>query len=96
MKRGKDEEVNGQGGKRGAPAPHGAISEWSMTNGGSMPMSRKRVPDEESCDVGSSAGRVKFWSDKPARHDIQSKMSVTGKQRSLKRTGPMSQTQSEY
>ena len=22
--RGKDEEVNGQGGKRGAPAPHGA------------------------------------------------------------------------
>ena len=24
MKRGKDEEVNGQGGKRGAPAPHGA------------------------------------------------------------------------
>jgi len=23
-KRGKDEEVNGQGGKRGAPAPHGA------------------------------------------------------------------------
>ena len=24
VKRGKDEEVNGQGGKRGAPAPHGA------------------------------------------------------------------------
>ena len=24
LKRGKDEEVNGQGGKRGAPAPHGA------------------------------------------------------------------------
>jgi len=23
VKRGKDEEVNGQGGKRGAPAPHG-------------------------------------------------------------------------
>jgi len=23
-KRGKDEEVNGQGGKRGTPAPHGA------------------------------------------------------------------------
>jgi len=31
VKRGKDEEVNGQGGKRGAPAPHGAlqpISNW--------------------------------------------------------------------
>ena len=24
IKRGKDEEVNGQGGKRGAPAPHAA------------------------------------------------------------------------
>jgi len=24
VKRGKDEEVNGQGGKRVAPAPHGA------------------------------------------------------------------------
>ena len=24
VKRGKDEEVNGQGGKRSAPAPHGA------------------------------------------------------------------------
>jgi len=24
-KGGKDEEVNGQGGKRGAPAPHGAM-----------------------------------------------------------------------
>jgi len=24
VKRGKDEEVNGQGGKRGAPAPYGA------------------------------------------------------------------------
>ena len=28
MKRGKDEGVNGQGGKRGAPAPHGAIGLW--------------------------------------------------------------------
>ena len=27
VKRGKDEEVNGQEGKRGAPAPHGASSE---------------------------------------------------------------------
>ena len=26
VKKGKDEEVNGQGGKRGAPAPHGALS----------------------------------------------------------------------
>ena len=26
-KGGKDEEVNGQGGKRGAPAPHGAKEE---------------------------------------------------------------------
>ena len=26
VKRGKDEEVNGQGGKRGAPTPHGAFS----------------------------------------------------------------------
>jgi len=25
VKRGKDEEVKGQGGKRGAPAPHGAL-----------------------------------------------------------------------
>jgi len=25
VKRGKDEEVNGQGGKRGAPAPHGQV-----------------------------------------------------------------------
>ena len=25
-KGGKDEEVNGQGGKRGAPAPHGATT----------------------------------------------------------------------
>jgi len=24
VKRGKNEKVNGQGGKRGAPAPHGA------------------------------------------------------------------------
>ena len=26
VKGGKDEEVNGQGGKRGAPAPHGATN----------------------------------------------------------------------
>jgi len=26
VKRGKDEEVNGHGGKRGAPAPHGVSS----------------------------------------------------------------------
>ena len=26
VKRGKDDEVNGQGGKRGAPAPHGTVT----------------------------------------------------------------------
>ena len=31
VKRGKDEEVNGQGGKRGAPAPHGAIITEAFT-----------------------------------------------------------------
>ena len=35
VKRGKDEEVNGQGGKRGAPAPHGV-------NGSSIARSKSR------------------------------------------------------
>jgi len=30
VKRGKDEEVNGQGGKRGAPAPHGVHCKWRI------------------------------------------------------------------
>jgi len=30
VKRGKDEEVNGQGGKRGAPAPHVAIVQQGL------------------------------------------------------------------
>jgi len=32
VERGKDEEVNGQGGKRGAPAPYGAICHWYNVN----------------------------------------------------------------
>ena len=32
VKRGKDEEVNGQGGKRGASAPHGAIQNVRSAN----------------------------------------------------------------
>ena len=31
VKRGKDEEVNGQGGKRGAPAQHGPCSMGQIT-----------------------------------------------------------------
>jgi len=31
VKRGKDEEVNGQGGKKGAPAPHGAVKMYATT-----------------------------------------------------------------
>jgi len=31
-KKEKDEEVNGQGGKRGAPAPPGAQNSWNRTS----------------------------------------------------------------
>jgi len=30
VKRGKDEEVNGQGGKEGCPAPHGGTSDMEV------------------------------------------------------------------
>jgi len=41
VKGGKDEEVNGQGGKRGAPAPHGAISDKLFTSTIKQPMCSK-------------------------------------------------------
>jgi len=52
--------------------------------------------DDEGCDVGRSASRVESWSEDPARHDVQPKMSATGSQTSLKRTGSVPQTQSGY
>jgi len=38
VKRAKDEEVNGQGGKRGAPSPHGAQEH------------EKELPDKNVCN----------------------------------------------